>query len=203
MSINADVLLISQLLKSLRTENMKGKSVSKGNLLKYREAEQANAIQKGNLVTLESRMVLKVYKLSSKVKFFSLVFAEHHPSCVYAWNAKWCKTKLLYMSHDLICTYTQTTPSSADLVSADMGTQWALETWWSKPVRSSLWLSFHFNRFWLERLLNCCTYAVLLTRRHNFPFVFSVVQEGNLKTQTQPFLLFPIFRCSAADWETK
>lgn len=88
MSMDADVLLISQLLKSLRTENMKGKSVSKGNLLKYREAEQANAIQKGNLVTLESRMVLKVYKLSSKVKFFSLAFAEHHPSCVYAWNAK-------------------------------------------------------------------------------------------------------------------
>lgn len=60
MSIDADVLLVFQLLKFPRAENLKGKSVSRGNLLKSREVEHANTIQKGNLVTLENRMILKV-----------------------------------------------------------------------------------------------------------------------------------------------
>lgn len=60
MSISADVLLIFEVLKFPRTENLKGKSVSRGILLKSREVEHANAIQEGNLVTLENRMILKV-----------------------------------------------------------------------------------------------------------------------------------------------
>lgn len=79
------------------------------------------------------------------------------------------------------------------------GNMVTLATWWSRPVRSSLWLSFHFSGFWLGHLLNCCTYSVLLTWRCNFPFAFSVVQEESLNTWTQSFFAVSHFQM-LFDW---
>lgn len=62
-----------KMLTPHKLEKLKGKKVSSGNPLKFREAEQpSHAIETGQSVTLENEMSLKVKRRSSSSSVLSI-----------------------------------------------------------------------------------------------------------------------------------